>query len=90
MSAVNGQGSWLWNPARTTNVTVRYDYTRTATHVVPFFANRVNVSENAGITGNDQDPRNWGPPSLTFGGDVAGLADGLPRIPSRFIQWRGT
>jgi trimeric autotransporter adhesin len=77
VSAFSGQGSWRWNPERTTNIAVRYDYARTATQIVPFFSNRVNVSENAGITGNDQDPRNWGPPSLTFASDIAGLRDGI-------------
>src|SRR5262249_23154458 len=36
---------------------------------------RTNVSGDAGITGNDQDPSNWGPPTLVFPG-LAGLADG--------------
>ena len=30
----------------------------------PYFANRTNVSGDAGITGNNQDPMNWGPPRL--------------------------
>ena len=42
----------------------------------PYFANRTNVSGDAGIAGNNQDPVNWGPPALTFSSGVAGLADG--------------
>lgn len=44
----------------------------------PFFANRENVSAEAGIFGNDQEPINWGPPSLTFNGGSAiyPLSDG--------------
>ena len=43
-----------------------YRFTRSATEVTPFFAGRVNVSGDAGITGNNQDPENWGPPALAF------------------------
>ncbi|MDP9170612.1 MAG: TonB-dependent receptor, partial [Acidobacteriota bacterium] len=35
-----------------------------------------NVSGNAGITGNDQEPNNWGPPALSFSSGIATLADG--------------
>jgi hypothetical protein len=63
-------------PARNMTLTVRYQYSRTANEQLPHFANRVNVSGNAGITGNDQDPRNWGPPSLNFASDLAGLSAG--------------
>ncbi len=51
----------------------RYQLTRQGTDVTPYFANRVNVSGLAGITGNDQAPANWGPPSLTFANGFEGL-----------------
>src|SRR5437763_505639 len=38
-------------------------------------ANRTNVSGDAGITGNAQEPVTWGPPNLIFT-SVEGLADG--------------
>ncbi|OYW09400.1 MAG: hypothetical protein B7X34_06845, partial [Acidobacteriia bacterium 12-62-4] len=41
--------------------------------VTPFFAGRRNVSADAGITGNNQDPVNWGPPTLEFSGGIASL-----------------
>jgi hypothetical protein len=41
--------------------------------VTPFFAGRRNVSAAAGITGNNQDPINWGPPTLEFSGGIAAL-----------------
>src|SRR6185503_18966960 len=53
----------------------RYQFTRLTTQVTPFFANRTNVSGDAGITGNAQDPLNWGPPTIAFA-DFTGLADG--------------
>lgn len=52
---------------------LRYQFTKTDLHVTPYFANRVNVSGAAGILGNDQDPANWGPPSLTFASGIVGL-----------------
>ncbi len=53
-----------------------YQFSRLATEVTPYFENRENVSGNAGISGNDQTPMNWGPPSLTFASGIAGLSDG--------------
>ena len=41
----------------------------------PNFANGTNISGNAGITGNNQDPANFGPPTLNFS-TVNGLSDG--------------
>lgn len=52
-----------------------YRYSRLATRVTPYWENRENVSAAAGITGNDQNPTNWGPPSLTFASGVAQLSD---------------
>jgi len=42
------------------------DYTRYSVRTTPFFANKTNVSGDAGIEGNDQTPSNWGPPGLGF------------------------
>ncbi|HEY1302480.1 MAG TPA: carboxypeptidase regulatory-like domain-containing protein [Vicinamibacterales bacterium] len=75
-SIVDTQWSWMLRLSRNTTAEVRYQYVRAAADAVPYFANRVNVSGDAGITGNDQDPRNWGPPSLTFASDLASLTDG--------------
>jgi trimeric autotransporter adhesin len=52
-----------------------YRYSRLATRITPYFENSENVSGAAGITGNNQDPMNWGPPSLVFASGVAGLSD---------------
>ena len=50
-------------------------FSRLATHGTPYFENRENVSGDAGISGNNQEPMNWGPPSLTFASGIAGLSD---------------
>jgi hypothetical protein len=52
-----------------------YRFSRLATRTTPFWENRSNVSGAAGITGNNQDPTNWGPPSLIFSSGLASLSD---------------
>jgi hypothetical protein len=52
-----------------------YKFSRLRTLVKPDFENRDNVSGAAGISGNDQDPANWGPPALGFSSGIAGLSD---------------
>ena len=59
---------------------LRYQFTRQTTETRPYFAYRTNVSGEAGINGNNQEPVNWGPPSLSFASGIAGLADALPRF----------
>ena len=53
---------------------LRYQYTRLATDMTPYFANRENVAGDAGIGGSNQDPVNWGPPTLNFSSGIAGLS----------------
>ena len=53
-----------------------YQFSRLRTLVRPQFANQQNISGDAGITGNDQDPQFWGPPSLDFTSGIASLTDG--------------
>ncbi|MGA8597917.1 MAG: carboxypeptidase regulatory-like domain-containing protein, partial [Bryobacteraceae bacterium] len=57
---------------------VGYQFSRLSDRLTPYFENRENVSGLAGISGNNQEPVNWGPPSLTFSSGIAGLSDGLP------------
>ncbi len=56
-------------------VVLGYHFTRLRTQVQPEFQNRENISGNAGIFGNDQDPTNWGPPALVFSSGIATLSD---------------
>jgi trimeric autotransporter adhesin len=55
--------------------TTSYRFSRLRTHIVPYFENRQNISGEAGISGNNQDPANWGPPSLTFSSGITPLMD---------------
>ncbi len=52
-----------------------YRFSRLRTQIVPYFENRQNISGEAGITGNNQDPANWGPPALNFNSGIAPLMD---------------
>jgi len=56
----------------------KYNFSRLRTLTSPEFENRENVSGNAGIAGNDQEPSYWGPPSLSFSSGITGLGDGNP------------
>ena len=59
-----------------TNVGVQFS--RLSSRLTPYFENLENVSGDARISGNNQSPINWGPPSLNFASGIAGLSDGLP------------
>ncbi len=52
-----------------------YQFSRFSSTSLPFFANRDNVAGLAGITGNNQDPINWGPPGLSFASGISALSD---------------
>jgi len=52
-----------------------YQFSRLRTNIVPYFENRRNVSGEAGISGNNQEPANWGPPALTFSSGITALSD---------------
>jgi len=54
--------------------TFGYQFSRMSTRITPYFENRENVSGMAGINGNDQNPLDWGPPSLAFS-SITGLSD---------------
>ncbi|MES1258014.1 MAG: TonB-dependent receptor [Acidobacteriota bacterium] len=55
--------------------TYKFQFNRLATRTTPYFANRTNVSGEAGITGNNQESLNWGPPALTFASGIYPLSD---------------
>ena len=66
--------NWQHRFARQVFATLGYHLTRQRTLLVPEFANKTNISGNAGVTGNDQVSREWGPPSLGFS-SITGLSD---------------
>ena len=72
-SGIDTTVNWSHRFSQLLSLRVRYQFTRLTNTVTPFFANRTNVSGEAGIAGNDQDPINWGAPRLLFSSGVAGL-----------------
>jgi hypothetical protein len=77
----NGLGmSTKINWSHTLNARLRmnlgYQFSRQSTRVTPYWQNRENISGQAGITGNDQTPTYWGPPTLNFSGGLTALTDG--------------
>jgi hypothetical protein len=59
-STVNGSVTWNRRITQTISAVIRYQFTQTSTDNRPYFANQIDVSGIAGISGNDRDPRNWG------------------------------
>jgi hypothetical protein len=80
--------NWSHRISQFMQMRTRYQFTQQSSTVIPHFANLTNVSGNAGITGNNQEPINWGPPSLRFS-SVAGLSDQLPRESDIFTHLGG-
>lgn len=72
---LNAGINWSHRFNRSLFINLGYRFSRLSTRVTPFFQDRENVSGNAGITGNNQDPMNWGPPALNFSSGIAGLSD---------------
>jgi hypothetical protein len=74
-SAYNTGVNWTYHFTQRVFNTASVNFSRNNSNILPFFANRVNVSGQLGITGNLQDPNFWGPPSLGFANGFAGLSD---------------
>ncbi|HLG97499.1 MAG TPA: carboxypeptidase regulatory-like domain-containing protein [Bryobacteraceae bacterium] len=75
-TGVNSGVGWTYHFTNTLMSNLRYNFSRSAAQTTPFFANTQNVSQAAGIQGNDQAPSFWGPPSLSFSNGISGLSDG--------------
>jgi hypothetical protein len=73
---INSSATWRRTFTARFYGTLTYQFSRQSIRQIPFFANRVNVSGEVGIEGNNQDPLNWGPPALQFNqSSMAGLND---------------
>jgi trimeric autotransporter adhesin len=72
---INANVNWAHRFSHELFLTTGYKFSRLRTQVITNFENRVNVSGEAGITGNNQDPANWGPPTLIFASGIASLSD---------------
>ena len=72
-SGIDTTVNWSHRFSQLLSLRLRYQFTRLTNSATPYFANRTNVSGEAGIAGNDQDPIDWGAPRLLFASGVAGL-----------------
>ena len=74
--ALGMQANINWRHAFTNRLsgTAGYQWSRQSRTTDPYFANRENISGEAGIQGNNQQPQNFGPPQLSFL-SVQGLTD---------------
>ena len=72
---MDAKANWSHTYLHQMLVVVGYHFTRLRTEVRPEFQDRENISGNAGIFGNNQDPTNWGPPQLDFSSGIASLSD---------------
>jgi outer membrane receptor protein involved in Fe transport len=92
-SSVSISLSWSSPLTENLSASAQYAFSRTTAETTPHFANLVNVSGDAGIRGNSQDPRDWGPPQLNFAGGITGLFDGqyaFDRTLSHSISYGST
>jgi carboxypeptidase family protein len=72
---INANVNWAHRFSHELFLTTGYKFSRLRTQVITNFEDRINVSGEAGITGNNQDPANWGPPTLIFASGIASLSD---------------
>jgi hypothetical protein len=72
---VGANAGWYHRLTTRLSLNTSYSFSRSRNQTNPFFANRENVSLEMGISGNDQDPTNYGPPGLGFSSGIVGLSD---------------
>jgi hypothetical protein len=74
---IDANAHWLHRFPHRLMVDVGYRFSRLRTDVTTYFQDRQNISGNAGISGNAQDPANYGPPALSFASGINSLTDGV-------------
>jgi hypothetical protein len=72
---LDAQVNWSHQYSHDIFAVAGYHFTRLRTLLRPQFENLRNISGGADITGNDQNPREWGPPYLIFSSGIAALND---------------
>lgn len=72
---INTNINWHHQLRRELYLDLGYKFSRLRTRITPNFASRQNISGLAGITGNNQNPENWGPPALSFSSGISALSD---------------
>jgi hypothetical protein len=75
---VDATVTWSYRASPTKRWSAHYELIGARADARPFFADRENISGDAGIAGNDQAPSTWGPPTLRFASGLAGLTNAPP------------
>lgn len=73
VNGINAGTSYRRSLSPRSFVTAGVTFSRLTTRVTPYFAERENVSAEAGITGNSQASTDWGPPNLLFSNGISSL-----------------
>jgi hypothetical protein len=73
---ITGSASWRHSFTNRFWTTLGFTFNRFSLTGSSNFANKENISGEAGILGNNQEPQNWGPPSLNFSSGITALSDG--------------
>jgi trimeric autotransporter adhesin len=76
---LSASAGWSHSFAPRFNNTATLTFSRNITEGTPFFAYGQNIAAAAGITGTEQDPINYGPPTLSFT-NFSGLSDSAASI----------
>jgi trimeric autotransporter adhesin len=76
MTGINATAAYIYHFTNHAIDTLRYSFSRSSTQATPYFADKLNVSQQVGISGNNQQPQNWGPTALSFSSGISGLNDG--------------
>lgn len=74
----NAAAGWRRSFTQRFSSTFGLQFSRQSLRTESFFQNRKNISGLAGITGNNQEPLNWGPPALHFMSGLSSLSDAVP------------
>jgi hypothetical protein len=72
---LNSTANWTHRFNQRIFLNSTFTYSRFSSRTTPFFSERRNIAGEAGITGDNQEPANWGPPTLSFAGGIQALSD---------------
>ncbi len=75
-SAYNSGINWTYHFSTRVINTLGLSFSRNTQTTTPYFANRLNLSGQLGIAGNDQSAAYWGPPGLSFSNGFSVINDG--------------
>ncbi len=78
-SGLSSQAGWSHSFAPRFNSNLNWNFSRSISTALPYFAYSSNVAAALGIVGTAQDPINYGPPNLSFT-NFGGLSDGSASV----------